>query len=169
MKFVLAPAEDEEDGEKKEGFVAAAAAVEEEEEEEVASASTDYQQLIKVIAQKVAQEVGPKVSKCAAVSSVLESRMSSFQSKAKSFLLNEMNGTAGAVLKEMDAPETMLLLDWEKSTEANFPPAAILIAGVLSPTVLNLMSFHHFVQMIAVGLPVLVLCVCAIVIDWKAP
>lgn len=168
LNLVFAPPK-EEGEEGKEAEAPFVAAVEEEEEEAVDTAATDYQALIKILAQKVAQEVGPKVSKCAAVSSVLESRMSSFTDKAKTFLLNEMNGAAGAVLREMDAPETMLLLDMDKSVEANFPPTSILIAGVMSPTVLNLMSVHHFVQMVSVGLPILVLCICAIVIDWSQP
>lgn len=171
LKMVLGPAQEEEQAKEEPAVAAAAAAEEEAADEEIVeagSAATDYQALLKILAQKVAQEVGPKVSKCAAVSSVLESRMSSFTDKAKTFLMNEMNGTAGAVLREMEAPETMLLLDMDKAVEANFPPASILIAGVMSPTVLKLMSAHHFIQMVSVGLPVLALCVAAIVIDWKA-
>merc|ERR1719487_1206813 len=99
----------------------------------------------------------------------MDSRMASFQDKAKSFLLAEMNSTAGAVLKELDAPEAMMILDWNHAVEANFPPASILIAGVLSPTVINLMSIHHLIQMVTVGLPILILCICAIYIDWAAP
>jgi hypothetical protein len=133
------------------------------------SRATDYQKLLKVLAQKVAQEAGPKLSKASAVKNVLDTRMSSFQSKTKSFLLNEMNSTAGAVLKELDAPEAMMLLDWNSAAEANFPAASILIAGVLSPSVITLMSFHHFIQMIAVGLPIMILCICALYIDWAAP
>jgi len=130
--------------------------------------TTDYQELLKVLCQKVAQEVGPKLAKGGAVRNVLETRMTNFQDKAKNFLLNEMNSTAGAVMREMDAQEAMLLLDWNHAVEANFPPASILIAGVLSPTIINGMAFHHWIQTITVGLPVFILCMCAVVIDWNA-
>jgi len=169
-----APKEGEETGEKEEGAAAAgaeetAAPVEEEEEAPATDQGQDFQALVKVLAQKVAQEVGPKLSKAGAVKNVLDSRMTSFTDKAKSFLLNEMNGAAGSVLRELDAPEAMMLLDWNHAVEANFPPASILIAGVLSPTVINLMSIHHLIQMVSVGLPILILCICAIYIDWAAP
>merc|ERR1719498_1335806 len=80
-----------------------------------------------------------------------------------------MNSAAAEVFTEMGTPEAMMLLNWEKAVEANFPPPAILVAGVLSPTVLKLMSVHHVIQIIAVGLPILILCCCAIAIDWSAP
>jgi len=133
------------------------------------SRATDYQKLIKVLAQKVAQEAGPKLSKASAVKNVLDARIQNFQDKTKDFLFNEMNSTAGAVLRELDAPEAMMLLDWNKAAESNFPAASILVAGVMSPSVLGLMRFHHFIQMVAVGLPIMILCICALYIDWSAP
>merc|ERR1719487_2989365 len=83
--------------------------------------------------------------------------------------MNELNSTAGDVLREMEAPEAMLLLDWNASVEANFPPSSILIAGALSPLCMKLMTYHHLLQMVTVGLPVLALCVAAIIVDWSAP
>jgi len=129
--------------------------------------ATDYQQLMQVLCQKIAQEVGPKLAKGGAVRNVLDTRMSSFTDKAKNFLLNEMNCTAGAVLREMNAQEGMLLLDWNDAVEANFPPLSILIAGILSPTILNGMAAHHLLQLITVCLPVFILCAWAVVIDWN--
>merc|ERR1719409_1763878 len=84
-------------------------------------------------------------------------------------LMNELNSTAAEVIEELDAPETMLLLDWNAAVEANFPPASILIAGALSPLCLKLMSYHHLLQLVTVGLPVLALCVAAVLVDWSAP
>jgi len=162
--------EGEEAGEEK-AEAAAVPVVEEAvvEEAEDAGKGADYQALLKVLAQKVAQEVGPKLSKGGAVGSVLEHRMSHFTTKAKEFLLNEIKGAAGETLRELDAPEAMMLLDWDSAVEANFPAPSILIAGVLSPTVINLMSLHHFIQVIVVALPTMILCICAIYIDWSAP
>merc|ERR1719335_850678 len=110
------PKEDEaSDGKEEAGTEAEAPPAAEQEADEQAAAdqkATDYQELLKVLCQKVAQEVGPKIAKGGAVRNVLEQRMTTFTDKAKNFLLNEMNSTAGAVLKEMSAQEAMLLLDW---------------------------------------------------------
>merc|ERR1719491_2141299 len=132
-------------------------------------APTDYAELIKNLGKKVMDDVGPKFEKGGSVRVVLEQRMDSFQDKAKNFLLNEMNSAAGAVMREMEAEESMLLLDWNNAVESTMPPASILIAGVLSPTVINLMASHHFVQMLTVGLPLCCLCVFAIYVDFAAP
>jgi hypothetical protein len=133
------------------------------------SKTADAQALLQVIAQKIAQEVGPKLSKGGALRNVLETRMSSFQDKAKNLLMNEMNSTAGEVIRELDAPETMLLLDWNTAVEASFPPIPILIAGAMSPVCINVMTFHHLLQMLTVGLPIMILCFAAIIIDWSSP
>merc|ERR1719456_549380 len=138
-------------------------------EPEAESKSGDAGKLLQVLAQKVAQEVGPKLSKGGAIRNCLEARATSFQDKAKNLLMNELNSTAGDVLRELEAPETMLLLDWNAAVEANFPPASILIAGALSPLCMKLMSYHHLLQMVTVGLPVLALCIAAIIVDWSAP
>merc|ERR1719456_1555788 len=138
-------------------------------EPEAESKSGDAGKLLQVLAQKVAQEVGPKLSKGGAIRNCLEARATSFQDKAKNLLMNELNSTAGDVLREMEAPEAMLLLDWNASVEANFPPSSILIAGALSPLCMKLMSYHHLLQMVTVGLPVLALCIAAIIVDWSAP
>jgi len=143
--------------------------LEEAAQEEAAAEGTDYAALLKALSKRVTEEVGPKFEKGGSVRNVLETRMTNFTDKAKNFLLNEMNGTAKDVMTEMEAEESMLLLEWNNAVEANFPPASILVAGVLSPTVINFMSFHHFLQMITVGLPLLTLCVWAIWEDWHQP
>merc|ERR1719313_402160 len=63
----------------------------------------------------------------------------------------------------------MMLFDMNKAVDANFPPASILLAGLLSPTLLSMRSAHHMIQMVCVGLPIMILCICAIAIDWEAP
>jgi len=62
---------------------------------------TDYMELMKNLGKKVVDDVGPKFEKGGAVRNVLEERLDSFQDKAKNFLLSEMNGAAGAVMREM--------------------------------------------------------------------
>jgi len=127
--------------------------------------ATDYAALLKAMASRVTEEVGPKFDKGGSVRNVLETRMETFNEKAKNFLLSEMNDSASAVMREMEAEEPMMLLEWNNAVESNFPPASILIAGVLSPTVINFMSFNHLVQMCTVALPLLILCVWAAYTD----
>jgi hypothetical protein len=137
--------------------------------EEEPENKTDYAAMLKALTQRVTDEVGPKFEKGGSVRNILEKRAESFTDKAKNFLLSEMNGTAGAVMREMEAEESMMLLDWNNAVEANFPPASVLMAGVLSPTVINFMAGHHFLQMVTVGLPLFILCAWAIWEDWHQP
>lgn len=130
---------------------------------------TDYAELLSGLTKRVTEEVGPKFSKGGSVRNLLEKRMTNFQDKAKNFMLNEMNGTASAVMNELEAEESLLTLEWNQAVEANFPAPSILIAGVLSPTIVNIMSFHHFVQVITVGLPLFCLCIWAVYEDWGEP
>jgi len=138
-------------------------------EEEKAQNPTDYAALLQSMAKKMTEEVGPKFEKGGAVRNVLEKRMDTFTDKAKNFLLSELNGTASAVMSEMEKEESTLMLEWNHAVEANFPPASILLAGVLSPTVINFMSFHHMLQMVTVGLPLFCLCIWAVWEDWGQP
>merc|ERR1719498_350375 len=156
-------AEDEKEGETDEKSVPFVEPLKEDEK------STDYAAILQSLSKKVVDDLGPKFEKGGKVRNVLESRMESFTDKAKNFLLSEMDGTAGAVMRDMEAEESMLLLDWNNAVESNMPPASILIAGVLSPTVINLMTSHHFIQMVTVGLPLFILCVGAIYIDFGSP
>jgi hypothetical protein len=130
------------------------------------SKAAGFGEMAKLLAQKVAQDAGPKLSKAGAVRNVLNHRLDSFQHKAKNFMFNELSGTAGAILKEMQAEEAMLLLDWNTAVESNFPPMSILLAGVMSPSVLTVMAGHHLLQAVTVGLPMFCLCVAAIYVDW---
>jgi hypothetical protein len=132
------------------------------------AAPTDYAALLSSLSSQISEDLGPKLAKGGAVRNVLEARAENFSEHAKTFLLDEMNGTAGAVLSEIEAEEAMLLLDWNNAVEANFPPMSILVAGVLSPSVLRCMASHHFFQTVTVGLPMFCLCVAAIYIDWGA-
>jgi len=138
-------------------------------EQEEGSSPTDYAELLKSSGIKISEKLGPKLEKGGAVRDMLESRMGTFADKAKNFMLSELNGTAGAVMREVEAEESMLMLEWSNAVEANLPPAPILVAGVFSPSVIQFMSLHHFVQMVTVGLPIFVLCVFAIYQDWNAP
>merc|ERR1719498_414104 len=155
-------AEDEKEGETDEKSVPFVEPLKEDEK------STDYAAILQSLSKKVVDDLGPKFEKGGKVRNVLESRMESFTDKAKNFLLSEMNGAAGAVMREMEAEESMLMLDWNNAIESNFPPASILIAGVLSPTIINVLASHHFIQSVTVGLPLFCLCVFATYVDWNS-
>ena len=47
-------------------------------------------------------------------------------------LVKEMNETAIAIRAELEKDEMGSMLEWNNAVEGNFPPAAILIAGVVS-------------------------------------
>jgi len=137
--------------------------VEEPEEEE--TEQVDYEGALRMAAQVVAQTVGPKVAKGQAIKTILESRVDSLTKQTKSFVLDELNGTAGAVLNEIGAEEAMLLLDPQKALDGNFPPAAVLLAGVMSPVIMALTALNHILQALLHFLPIVCLCIAAVIID----
>lgn len=132
------------------------------------AAMQDFESLAKTLAQSVAQRIGPKLAKGQAVRGILESRLYQFPDKAKTFLLNELNSTAGAVMRAIEAEEAMILLDLDKALSSNFPPMSVLLAGLISPTLLNISMSALRMQNTLVVLPVLVLCGWAMWQDYGA-
>lgn len=135
------------------------------EEEEEETEAVDYEGALRMAAQVVAQTVGPKVAKGQAVKTILETRVDTLTKQTKSFVIDELNGTAGAVLNELGAEEAMLLLDPQKALEGNFPPAAVLLAGVMSPIIMALTALNHVLQAFLHFLPIVCLCIAAVIID----
>ncbi|CAE8696144.1 unnamed protein product, partial [Polarella glacialis] len=119
------------------------------------SAVADLEALLQTLTQTVAQKLGPKAAKGQAVRSILESRLYEFPDKAKAFVMNELNGTAGALLKAVEAEEAMMLLDLDKAISSSFPPISTLLAGLVSPTILSFSSSALMAQLIIVILPLL--------------
>jgi len=134
-------------------------------EEEDDGEQVDYEGALRMAAQVVAQTVGPKVAKGQAVKTILESRVDTLTKQTKSFVIDELNGTAGAVLNELGAEEAMLLLDPQKALEGNFPPAAVLLAGLMSPIIMALTAVNHVLQALLHFLPIICLCIAAVIID----
>jgi len=125
----------------------------------------DYEKLLRTFAQAAAQTVGPKLAKGQAVRNIFETKVERFAHKSKAFVMDEIHGTAGAVLSALGAQEAMLLLDWNSAVEANFPPASILLAGVLSPVFLGLAMLNHVAQALLYFLPIACLCIASLYID----
>lgn len=136
-----------------------------EEEVEDETEQVDYEGALRMAAQVVAQTVGPKVAKGQAVKTILESRVDQLTKQTKSFVIDELNGTAGAVLNELGAEEAMLLLDPQKALDGNFPPAAVLLAGAMSPLIMALTAVNHILQALLHFLPIVCLCIAAVIID----
>lgn len=146
-------------------MIAAAKRGNEEEPEEEETEGPDYEGALRAFAQMAAQTVGPKVAKGQAVKTILETRVDTLQKQTKAFVLDEVNGTAGAVLNELGAEEAMLLLDPKKALEGNFPPAAVLLAGLMSPLIMALTAVNHILQAFLHFLPIICLCIAAVIID----
>jgi len=125
--------------------------------------------MVTALAQKVADEVGPKFAEGGSIRTMLESRMTSFPDKAKNLLLGELNAAAADVVAQIEAPENGMMLEWNKTVESNFPSPPILVAGVFSPTIINLTFINHLLQLVTVALPIFILCVVALAIDWSSP
>lgn len=122
------------------------------------AAMQDFESLAKTLAQSLAQKIGPKLAKGQAVRNILESRLYQFPDKAKTFLRNELNSAAGAVMQAVEAEEAMILLDLDNALSLNFPPVSMLLAGLVSPTLLNLSYSALHLQNVMVVLPMLLLC-----------
>jgi len=135
-------------------------------EERAEAAMQDFESLAKTLAQSVAQKIGPKLAKGQAVRTILESRVHQFPDKAKTFLMNELNCAAGAVMKAIEAEEAMILLDLDNAFSLNFPPISMLLAGLVSPTLLNLSQSALHLQNVMVVLPMLLLCGWAGYVDY---
>jgi len=137
--------------------------------EDTPEEDVDYEHLLRTFAQAAAQTVGPKLAKGQAVRNIFETKVERFAHKSKAFVMDEIHGTAGAVLSALGAQEAMLLLDWNSAVEANFPPASILLAGVLSPVLLGLAMVNHIAQAVLYFLPIACLCVASMYIDQGQP
>ena len=133
-----------------------------------AAAMEDFESLAKTLAQSLAQKIGPKLAKGQAVRNILESRLYQFPDKAKTFLRNELNSAAGAVMQAVEAEEAMILLDLDNALSLNFPPVSMLLAGLVSPTLLNLSYSALHLQNIMVVFPMLLLCGWASYEDWNS-
>ncbi|CAJ1379068.1 unnamed protein product [Effrenium voratum] len=94
-------------------------------EQRAEAAMQDFESLAKTLVQSVAQKIGPKLAKGQAVRGILESRLYQFPDKAKTFLMNELNSTAGAVMRAVEAEEAMILLDLDNALSLNFPPVPL--------------------------------------------
>jgi len=130
-----------------------------------ASADMDAEKLMKTVAKRAVQMVGPKLAKANMVRGILESHVYGFPHKAQAFLSAEMYNTVGAVLKEMEAEEAMVLFGMGADGSISVPPASVLLAGLLSPVVLTVSFIVHLSQVVVVLIPVACMCAWAVWLD----
>eukprot|EP00746_Dinoflagellata_sp_MGD_P161585 gnl/MRDRNA2_/MRDRNA2_88788_c0_seq1.p1 gnl/MRDRNA2_/MRDRNA2_88788_c0~~gnl/MRDRNA2_/MRDRNA2_88788_c0_seq1.p1 ORF type:complete len:754 (-),score=186.62 gnl/MRDRNA2_/MRDRNA2_88788_c0_seq1:32-2293(-) len=116
------------------------------------------------LAQRVGGVVGPKLLKSQALRGVLSKRLSTARGRAEQMLMNEVNGMAAEVCEIIDAPEIMLLKDWEATT-TNFPPLPALVSGLIAPLRLQSNLWSNLVHIIGI-VPVICLCGWALYNDW---
>jgi len=126
----------------------------------------DYERLFLLVAQRAAQTVGPKVAKGQAIRNTIMGQLSNLRSKTKTFFFNEFNFTAGALLKAAEMEEAAIIFDWNNQVSSNLPAASVLLAGALSPTLLSIRQALHLFLLLLGPLPILLLCIWAIVYDW---
>eukprot|EP00930_Biecheleria_cincta_P102979 TRINITY_DN94856_c0_g1_i1.p1 TRINITY_DN94856_c0_g1~~TRINITY_DN94856_c0_g1_i1.p1 ORF type:complete len:706 (-),score=166.08 TRINITY_DN94856_c0_g1_i1:49-2166(-) len=138
-------------------------------ETSLADSAADMESLLTTMGQSIVQKVGPKLAKGQAVRSILESRLYEFPEKAKSLLLNELNSTAGAVRKAWEQEEAMMVLELDKAISTSFPPISVVVAGLVSPTMLSFSYSALTTQLFVVILPVFVMCAYALWEDHGKP
>lgn len=117
------------------------------------------------LSKSVMSQIGPKLSKGEPVKHALQERARSFTSKARDFVVKELNDTAGSILNAIDSEESLVMLDWNRTLDMDFPSVPALLAGVFSPPVLNFAFWSHLLQLSCVIAPVLVLCVWSMFVD----
>eukprot|EP00930_Biecheleria_cincta_P061641 TRINITY_DN47203_c0_g1_i1.p1 TRINITY_DN47203_c0_g1~~TRINITY_DN47203_c0_g1_i1.p1 ORF type:complete len:779 (+),score=194.43 TRINITY_DN47203_c0_g1_i1:71-2407(+) len=113
----------------------------------------DYDRLLQEAVQKTAEALAPKIVKGQALRSLAEGRVAGFATRAQAFLMNEVNEAAGEVCEILDVPEAMLLLDKGSGAFDKMPGVSVILAGILSPFVLQTMLMLHATQLVAVLLP----------------
>lgn len=127
-----------------------------------------YDDLLRTLMQEAMQRVGPTLQRGQAIRTVAETRATNFVARAKTFLLNELNGAAGELCEALDAPEAMLLLDLDAATATHFPPLSLLLSGLLTPYVLEFMVIMHISQLLLVLVPYGIMATWALSIDWES-
>jgi hypothetical protein len=126
----------------------------------------DYEALVKALAERAVHIVGPKVAKGQAAKRIIQDKCNRIMDKSSHFIVDELVATLARVFKALDAEEAMLLLDWSGDSSASFPAAPILVAGLLSPMILNVCVWVHVVQVVFIFIPIVVLCMGSIANDW---
>jgi len=113
-------------------------------------------QILQDSAMRIVSQAQAKMEKGSRARELIETRAMGFTEKARGFIITELNNTAAALLKAIDAEEAKMLLEFNAAVEASFPPLSVLLAGVLSPTMLSLSLATHVLEFFGLFLPVFV-------------
>lgn len=140
-----------------------------EEEDYLKPSLEDYDRLLQEAVQKTAESLAPKLVKGQALRSLAEGRVAGFATRAQAFVMNEVNVAAGEVCEMLDVPEAMLLLDQGSGAFDKMPGVSVIMAGILSPFVLQSMLMLHATQLLAVLLPYCCLVTWALYTDFGTP
>jgi len=111
-------------------------------------------EIFKDSAMRLVSQVQSKMDRGSRARELIETRAIRLTDKAKGFIVTELNNTAAALLKAIDATEANMLLEFNHAVEASFPPVSVLLGGVLSPTILSLSLAMHILEFFGLFLPV---------------
>jgi len=133
--------------------------------EKEAAKKFNYEDLLRAMMMCAVHAAGPKVTKGMKAKRALESRVAAMGFKARKFMVAEFKSIAGTVLKELQAEEAMLLLDWDQAVKNSYPSISVLMAGTASPVVLAISFYFHMIQIIVMFVPLVFLSAWAIYAD----
>lgn len=134
--------------------------------EYLAPSLEEYDRMLQEAVNKAAAVLAPKIVKGEALRSLAESRVTSFAAKAQAFVVTELNEAAGEVCEVLDVPEAGLFLDKDSGGFDKMPGISVVLAGVLSPFVLQTMLMLHATQLLVVLLPYCCLVTWALYTDY---
>jgi hypothetical protein len=123
------------------------------------------------LARRVGTFVGPKLAKGQAIQKLISNRISGVRGKAENMLMQEANGIAAEMCEIIDAPEMMLLKDWDAgihSAASSFPPLPALLSGLIAPLRLQSSLWSNLVHILGI-LPVVGMCGWGLYTDWNHP
>lgn len=127
---------------------------------------TDVESLLHNSVDQMVKQAKPHFEEGGRVRALVEERAWGFQDRAKNFMLNELNTTSAKLLKAIEADEASILLEFNNAVESSFPPVPVMLAGVLSPTILSINGLFHTIQLVVVFMPLAVASAWAVYTDW---
>jgi len=128
----------------------------------------DVGDLLMASGNRMVEQLQTRVDKDSRARQIVEARFAGIQEKAKDFVVRELNDTAAAVIRAIDSEESKIILEFNEAVDASFPPATVLLAGVLSPAILSATFTFHMVQLLLLFLPIFVFTLWAVLEDFGA-
>uniref|UniRef100_A0A7S2IV82 ABM domain-containing protein n=1 Tax=Zooxanthella nutricula TaxID=1333877 RepID=A0A7S2IV82_9DINO len=129
-------------------------------------ANVDVIALLRTSANRMIEQMQAKVDKGSRTRTLVEERVASFSDKAKDFVVNEMNSTARALLKAIDDEDASLVLAFNEALEVSMPPLSVILAGIMSPALLQAQFINHLIQLLVLFWPAFLGTAISLVVDY---